>query len=442
MTPSYRLIERWVGLALDLFYRRIPLRGAIPDEGPVIVVANHPNALADPAVVARMTSRPVRFLGKEPLFRMPGVRWLVRGVGAIPVYRAKDGHDTSKNDETFRAVFSALAAGDLICLFPEGIGHNEPHLQPLKTGAARMALGAEAEHGFTLGVRIVPVGLTYADKPAFRSDCWTEVGEPIDVRTFAEAWRTDEKAAVVALTDLIAERLRDVTLNVDSWDELPLVELAEMLWRPGGDPGSPAERAQRLRDLAIGVARLKEQAPAELDETRAALSAFRDHLRSAGMGFEHLTQRYTAGVLLLFLLRHAGAMAMGLPAVAVGVAAYGLPYLLLRQVPRLLRTPDDLLATVRILGGLVIFPVWHALLAALLSWQLPWSWALPVGVVLPLCGLYAHAFFRRRKRMFRDAAVFLRLLVRPRLRAELLEERDALSRRVDALARQLAPEGG
>ena len=49
----------------------------------------------------------------------------------------------SKNAETFAAVDAALAGGDAICIFPEGVSHSTGRLEPLRTGAARMALRAE-----------------------------------------------------------------------------------------------------------------------------------------------------------------------------------------------------------------------------------------------------------------------------------------------------------
>ena len=66
-----------------------------------------------------------------------------------------------------------------MALFPEGHSHNEPRRLPLKTGAARIALETEARHG-PLGLKIVPVGLTYDEKGKFRSRVLVRVGDPID----------------------------------------------------------------------------------------------------------------------------------------------------------------------------------------------------------------------------------------------------------------------
>ena len=71
---------------------------------------------------------------------------MLKAAGAIPVYRRHDqGVDTSRNAETFEAVDRAFADGEAICIFPEGISHSTGRLEPLRTGAARMAIGAERD---------------------------------------------------------------------------------------------------------------------------------------------------------------------------------------------------------------------------------------------------------------------------------------------------------
>ena len=125
-------------LATTTFYRLGIAGGKVPAEGPVLLVANHPNSLMDPALVAAVAGRPVRFLAKAPLFTDPMVGWLVRGSGAIPVYRrADDEAEVAKNEDSFRAVYSVLAEGAAVAIFPEG---HQP--QPALAGAAQDGRGA------------------------------------------------------------------------------------------------------------------------------------------------------------------------------------------------------------------------------------------------------------------------------------------------------------
>ena len=145
----------------------------------MLLLPNHPNALLDPALVWATAGRDVRFLAKSTLFRGP-LGPVLAGAGAIPVYRKIDqGVDTSKNAETFAAVSAALAAGDAICIFPEGISHSTGRLEPLRTGAARMTLAAERDG---TPVALVPVGLNFDRKTAFRSRVTVVFGQPFSRR--------------------------------------------------------------------------------------------------------------------------------------------------------------------------------------------------------------------------------------------------------------------
>ena len=136
-------LSRFGQLAVRTFYRFEVVGEPVPADGAVLVVANHPNSLIDPGAVAATARRPVRFLAKAPLFSDPLVGWLIRASGSIPVYRRQDDPgQLERNEEMFRAVHGALESGSAVALFPEGRSHSDPSLSELKTGAARIALGA------------------------------------------------------------------------------------------------------------------------------------------------------------------------------------------------------------------------------------------------------------------------------------------------------------
>src|SRR3712207_5519461 len=219
----YRLFHFISGFALRWFYRDTQVVGLerVPAAGPLIVAANHPNALIDVLVIGRALPRRLTLTGKATLFANPVLRWLLTAVGFVPLKRAKDvapdgtPADPSRNRDAFRAVLDALADGRAILIFPEGISHDAPSIAPLKTGAARMALQARDERGLR-GVRVLPVGLNYERKGAARSRVVLEVGEPVAL----DGWEAPPgESPVDALTAEIDARLRAVTLNFASAEE-------------------------------------------------------------------------------------------------------------------------------------------------------------------------------------------------------------------------------
>jgi len=181
-----RVVTGLVGWAAGVFFE-VERRGPPLPGGPVLVIANHLNALLDPLVLFRTLGRPTRPLAKAPLFHHPLVGPALRALGGLPVFRPRDDPDeVHRNETTFDAAIAALHAGDAIQIYPEGQSHSEPSLNPLRTGAARIALQAEEAAGWTLGLRVVPVGLVYLRKHLFRGSAVAMMGEPFGL---AE-WRT------------------------------------------------------------------------------------------------------------------------------------------------------------------------------------------------------------------------------------------------------------
>src|SRR4029077_1060377 len=102
---------------------------------------------------------------------MPIIGFFCRAFEAIPVYRRQDaGSDPSQKPEAFETARAVLARGGAIGIFPEGTSHSDPQLRPLKTGAARIALGAAAALGDVSPLVIVPPGLYYRGEGPFRRE--------------------------------------------------------------------------------------------------------------------------------------------------------------------------------------------------------------------------------------------------------------------------------
>ena len=132
---SYEAYRRTLTPVLRAVYR-LEVRGAehVPVSGPLVVAGNHESVL-DPFVLAAAVPRPLHYLGKAELWRVPGLRFWLGSVGAIPVERGRS--DTAAID----AALAALAAGEAIGIFPEGGVRREG---PWLRGAARLALAAGA----------------------------------------------------------------------------------------------------------------------------------------------------------------------------------------------------------------------------------------------------------------------------------------------------------
>ncbi len=422
----YRAVRGVVAFALGFFYR-IERAGPPLPEGPLVLVGNHPNALVDPGLMIAVASRPLTFLAKEPIFRIPVLGPLVRALGALPVVRAQDDPGRMReNLEALGAAARGLASGRAVALFPEGRSHSEPSLGALKTGAARLALGAGVP------VRIVPVGFTYAEKARFRSAVRVEFGPALDVEPGPA-----EPERVRALTERIAVALRGLTLDLAAWEDLPLVEAADALYVLAN--AAPARDAGRQRLFARGLALLRAEQPERAAALADQVLAFQRRLTLTRADATDLGIRYRPWTVLRFALRNVLALALGLPLAALGVLAFGLPVLGTRLGLRLARTEPDMVATVKLLTGLVVGPLWVGALAlAAGAWLRPW-WAVAVAAgALPLA-LFTRRFISRRAEAIRDARLFFLLGNRSARKRQLLAEARDLAARVTTLADELLP---
>jgi 1-acyl-sn-glycerol-3-phosphate acyltransferase len=384
-------------LFLRVFFRRVEAAGLerVPPEGPLLLVLNHPNALIDPLFILCLAPRPVSFLAKAPLFRIPVVGWLVKALGSIPVHRRQDPDaEPARNREMFAQVRAHLARGGAVALFPEGTSHSDPRLKPLKTGAARIALGVTA----TPPLRIQPAGLYYSAKDVFRSSALVCFGPPFEVTPAALDPEGEPPAdRVQALTARIAEALGDVTLQADAYEAHELVAGTERILASERREHDDAPRPDLVlefdlrRRLLAGYGRLRAEAPERLEHLRRRIVRYEERLEGAGIDPWHVPVGAVSGgrvllVTLGFLLRFLLLVPLGVP----GLVLHYLPYRLIGFLSRRVGgRGSDLIATTKAFAAFLLFPAtWLA--AAVLAGRLGgWLAALAMLALAPVSGYAA-----------------------------------------------------
>ncbi|MGG5258493.1 lysophospholipid acyltransferase family protein [Phycicoccus avicenniae] len=154
----------------------------LPTEGGWVVCPNHVSHV-DPLAFAHYLvdhGRSPRFLGKNEVFRVPFVGWVLRSADQIPVHR-----ESGRAADAYRSAVAAVRAGKCVAIYPEGTLTRDPDLWPMrgKTGAARVALATRCP--------VVPVAVwgpqdmlaPYAKRPRLfpRKVMHVRAGAPVDL---------------------------------------------------------------------------------------------------------------------------------------------------------------------------------------------------------------------------------------------------------------------
>jgi len=235
---------------LWVYFRNIVSEGEsnIPEDGPIIVAANHSNGALDGILLFVKFTRSLQFVAKEALLKMPIFGACVTGVGTIPVLRPVDAKDPANAGNSissmFDSVVDALREGSAICIFPEGLSHDgtkmitDKHSGLLKWGIGEMVMQALCQD---VPAKIIPCGVHYDDKTNIRSSAYISYGRPIEISAAAVAeykqWQVDnpdghvrDNTATLKLLSVIQEGIEKVWLHAPTSVIRNKAELAYEVW--------------------------------------------------------------------------------------------------------------------------------------------------------------------------------------------------------------------
>lgn len=130
------IVQFLARLLLRLMYRvRVEGLERVPAEGPALLVINHPSFI-DAVVVGAFSRRQVRFVMDHRMYGLPMVNFICRLVRVIPIAPRKE--DPRLLDKAYDAIDEALAAGDVVAIFPEGKVTRDGAIDTFRPGVERI----------------------------------------------------------------------------------------------------------------------------------------------------------------------------------------------------------------------------------------------------------------------------------------------------------------
>ena len=354
---ALKKIAAWMTL---LLYRSVEVheRYEATESGPQLGVSNHFGGFADPLILVHALDRVPRFIARDVIWRYPLAKQVMEFARAIPVHKRED-KGPKGNDQMFRSTYAALAEGDLVVIFPEGITVDDPSIAPIKTGAARIALGAHA-NGVS-GIEIVPIGIHYEDKATLRSKVFVYVGDPLDLdaEIATHAGRDAEDAStdrdsVDDLTEAIEERLRQAAPDFADWREArALNRAAAVSIRSAEGMESEVDYGDQSRLAAM----LAQSPPEGKRVVIDAMDVYAEDLDAVGVDDAEMVDSLESG--WRFTMRLLWNIILGillLPFATIGLLINALPMALLWLVGRIKAAPA-MMATVKPLAAIVLFGI-------------------------------------------------------------------------------------
>jgi glycerol-3-phosphate O-acyltransferase/dihydroxyacetone phosphate acyltransferase len=394
-------MTRLARLLIRIFFRQVELQNAdnLPT-GPVLLVANHTNGLVDGLLLMATLGRYPRFLGKSTLFRIPPLWPFLKLAGVIPVYRAIDGVSPDHNASAFATAHDLLSRGGMVAIFPEGISHDELSVQPLRTGAARIALEAGVDRGVE-DIAIVAVGLTYDAKSRFRSRALVRVAEPVNISGWVDAYRADEHNAVRQFTKELADELTSVSPTYASWSQVEqLARLADVLARRTDEHLITEVRMAERVEIADQLAVAEAQRPASpsIQTLLSAFTVYERDLDLLGLQDAQLVANYARGRLRRSFVWSVLKILVAAPFAVIGVVVHVVPFQIIRQLAK--RPPNEgIKSTVKLLGCTAFFALVYAALGLVVALHEGPLVGLLVAIAAPVCGYVAVRLSERVRRL-------------------------------------------
>ena len=375
----YQYLKLLTKISFRVFYPNATLINLerLRYRGGSILVSNHPNTLLDPLNAACRVPKVVHFLANAGLFQTPLSNWFFSTFFCIPVERPEDTKGKPINNaNAFRKSQSFISDGGCLFIAPEGGSYVGRRIRPFKTGTARILLGAAAQQNFENDLRILPVALSYDNPDQFRSHMTVNAAPPILAKDYAGLYQEDKMKAARKLTKDLEQIIRDHAIDTKDEEEDQIVLRAEELLQNS----APLDGTAHFHRTKLWIRGLRQQA-AEAPEAYQAYTKLQKQYWSALENVKTTDKGLSSSLSIpsIFLL------AIGAP-----IAFYGwLNNIVAAYIPKIVCDKLDLYegyrATVKVLCGLLSFPILYTLQTILATsfLDIPW-WAYFLS--LPLSG--------------------------------------------------------
>lgn len=405
----YSFLKILMQITVRMFFRSIVIRNkeVIPADGPLLVLANHPSTFMDPIVIATMLNRKVYFLGKGQLFKTKFAKWLLPKFNIIPVYRKQDDpSQMNKNEETFNKCFEHLENNGAILMFPEGISITERKLRPIKTGAARIVLGAEERNNFQLGIHIINIGLNYTDPHKFNRDLFINIHKPIRVADYKDEYLMDSFKGAKHLTAEITKQLENLIIAIEDNQTDELVRDIEVLYKYHLSEERGISEKEKdaefiiTKNIVETVNYFLQHDALRVELLRKRIKDYFKNVSQLGLKDEDIAPKQKNKSFIGNALKAFFIIIVGAPVFLFGLINNFLPFEIPGFLAKKISKEKEFRGAISMVGGMFTFLIFYTA-QIILVWKyshLQWL-TFGYGLSLPLTGLFSYWYFNMVKQI-------------------------------------------
>jgi glycerol-3-phosphate O-acyltransferase/dihydroxyacetone phosphate acyltransferase len=406
-----------------VFFRRIFYSNLkkVPLEKPLLFAGNHQNSFTDGMLVGSYLPQPIHFLMRADMFKNPVARFCLHELNVSPVYRFEEGlENVHKNLETFKAIYEILNKNGNYVVFSEGICVQEKRLQRLRKGTARMAFGAEEQHG--LDVYVVPVGINYTYPAKFRKEVMINFHDPFSIKELKELYNINQAKALLAFNEKVVAGLKEQVIIIENPENDWIAEQLLMMgrnnfllpffrWKFDSD-----ERRQMEKGISEKINYLSKTSKEVLDSLQDKVRKYTGLLKKNHLKDENIARKLDWG-----FVRYLSVL-LGFPFFIAGYIANLIPYVVPRVICNTQIKDLRFYSSVYIGIGTVLYLVYFPVVLLLLGIFTGWTGFL-FGLLIPLMGYLVLFYQEVVAERFHTFLFWFKKMKKPALISELVSLR-------------------